>query len=164
MTAYVHGADHYGTKLASVHGDNPDRRLVTVKAQIALTAAGSGEPAAYIAGTLVTNARTGCIGGLAVRHLTRTPVLSAAAPDHLFSVARARDVGVEVELSTTLPYCARADDPPLACCGWGFRLEDGDPPKTAGKYIPRSMEIIPRMWSQARAANRRSRFVSPGKR
>jgi alanine dehydrogenase len=74
MPAYLHGADHYATKLASVHEGNPDRALPTVQAQIALTAAATGEPAAYMAGTLVTNARTGCIGGLAVQHLARTPV------------------------------------------------------------------------------------------
>ncbi len=74
MPAYVHGADHYATKLASVHEDNPGRGLSTVQAQIALTEAGTGRPAAYLEGTRITNARTGCLGGLAARALADPPV------------------------------------------------------------------------------------------
>jgi alanine dehydrogenase len=70
MPAYVHGADYYATKLASVHEGNADRDLPTVQAQIALTDARTGEPAGLLAGTRVTNARTGCIGGLAAKYLT----------------------------------------------------------------------------------------------
>lgn len=69
MPAYLHGDDYYATKLASVHEANPGRGLPTVHAQIALTDAATGEPAAYMAGRRITNARTGCIGGLAVREL-----------------------------------------------------------------------------------------------
>lgn len=69
MPAYVHGAPYYATKLASVHEDNAERDLPTVNAQIALTDAATGRPVAYMAGTRVTNARTGCIPGLAVRDL-----------------------------------------------------------------------------------------------
>ena len=69
MPAYVHGREHYATKLASVHPGNADRGLPTVNAQIALTDAETGQPGAYMAGTLVTNARTGCIGGVAARAL-----------------------------------------------------------------------------------------------
>jgi alanine dehydrogenase len=74
MPAYVHGDDHYATKLASVHEGNADRGLPTVQAQIAVTEAATGRPAAYLAGTRVTNARTGCIGGLAARALADPPV------------------------------------------------------------------------------------------
>ncbi|WP_435360483.1 ornithine cyclodeaminase family protein [Haloarchaeobius sp. DFWS5] len=74
MPAYVHGAETYATKLASVHPGNDDRGLPTVQAQIALTDAATGQPVAYLAGTRVTNARTGCIGGVSVRHLTEGPV------------------------------------------------------------------------------------------
>lgn len=74
MPAYVHGADHYATKLVGVHEGNPDRGLPTVHAQIALTEADTGRPAAYLAGTTLTNARTGCIGGVAVRALRDGPV------------------------------------------------------------------------------------------
>ncbi len=69
MPAYIHGNEYYATKLASVHEGNADRGLPTVQAQIAVTDARTGEPAAMMAGTRVTNARTGCIGGLAADHL-----------------------------------------------------------------------------------------------
>ena len=69
MPAYIHGDDYYATKLASVHEGNAERDLPTVQAQIAVTDARTGEPAGYLAGTRVTNARTGCIGGLAADRL-----------------------------------------------------------------------------------------------
>ena len=69
MPAYVHGADHYATKLVSVHEGNAERDLETVQAQVAVTEAETGRPAAYVAGTRVTNARTGCVGGCCVGRL-----------------------------------------------------------------------------------------------
>ncbi|SDN28345.1 alanine dehydrogenase [Halogranum gelatinilyticum] len=69
MPAYIHGAQYVATKLASVHEGNESRGLPTVNATIALSDAATGLPAAYMAGTRVTNARTGCIGGLAAREL-----------------------------------------------------------------------------------------------
>jgi alanine dehydrogenase len=69
MPAYVHGAEFYATKLVGVHEGNADRGLPTVNAQIALIEADTGLPAAYLAGTRITNARTGCIGGLAAAEL-----------------------------------------------------------------------------------------------
>ena len=77
MPAYVHGAATYATKVASVHEENPERGLPTVHAQVLVADAATGEPRALLAGTRVTNARTGCIGGLAVSHLARTPVTLA---------------------------------------------------------------------------------------
>lgn len=77
MPAYVHGAATYATKVASVHEDNPDRGLPTVHAQVLVADAATGEPRALVAGNRVTNARTGCIGGLAVSHLARAPVTLA---------------------------------------------------------------------------------------
>ena len=74
MPAYLHGSSHYATKLVSVHGGNADQGLPTVRAQIAVTDAGDGTPAAFLAGTRITNARTGCIGGLAARELADPPV------------------------------------------------------------------------------------------
>jgi alanine dehydrogenase len=65
MPAYVHGAAHYATKLASVHEHNDPRP--TVQAQVALTDATTGTPVAFMGGRTLTNARTACIGGLAVR-------------------------------------------------------------------------------------------------
>jgi len=69
MPAYVHGADHYATKLAGVHEGNAERGLSTINAQIVLTAARTGLPVAFMGGTTVTNARTGCIGAVSVREL-----------------------------------------------------------------------------------------------
>ena len=74
MPAYVHGDACYVTKLASVHPGNPDEGLPTVQAQVALTDARNGLPRAYMAGTQLTNARTGCIGGLAARDLSEDPL------------------------------------------------------------------------------------------
>ncbi|MFC6717799.1 ornithine cyclodeaminase family protein [Natrialbaceae archaeon GCM10025810] len=69
MPAYVHGADYAATKLVSVFEGNRERDLPTVAAQIALADAETGRPVGYLAGTRITNARTGCIGGLAVSEL-----------------------------------------------------------------------------------------------
>ncbi|MFP8955382.1 ornithine cyclodeaminase family protein [Natrialbaceae archaeon A-CW3] len=69
MPAYVHGSPYAATKLATVFEGNPERGLPTVSAQIALVDADTGEPVAYLDGTTVTSARTGCIGGLAAREL-----------------------------------------------------------------------------------------------
>lgn len=100
MPAYVHGADCYATKLASVHPENEDRP--TVNAQIALTDARTGAPVAYLAGNRITNARTGCLGGLSVAALTDGPVTlglvgagtqarwQAAAVDAATDLARVR--------------------------------------------------------------------------
>ena len=74
MPAYVHGAAHYATKLVGVHEGNAERGLPTVNAQIALTEADTGRPAAYLSGNRITSARTGCIGGLAAAELTTGPV------------------------------------------------------------------------------------------
>ncbi|WP_135823315.1 ornithine cyclodeaminase family protein [Halorussus ruber] len=74
MAAYLHGARFYATKLVGVHEENAERDLPTVNAQVALTEAETGLPAGYLAGTRITNARTGCIGGLAARELAAGPV------------------------------------------------------------------------------------------
>jgi alanine dehydrogenase len=80
MPAYVHGSPYLVTKLATVHEANPSRGLPTVQAQIVLTDADTGEPRAVLDATRLTNARTGCIGGLAARELSnggRVGVLGA---------------------------------------------------------------------------------------
>ncbi|MFB6068735.1 MAG: ornithine cyclodeaminase family protein [Halobacterium sp.] len=69
MPAYVHGDDYFATKLVSVHEDNPERGLPTIHAQVVLADARTGEPVAFLEGSHVTNARTGCVGGLAARDL-----------------------------------------------------------------------------------------------
>ncbi len=74
MPAYIHGYPYYSTKLASYHEDNPKRGYPTLRAQIMLTDVQNGDPVALLAGTRVTNIRTGCIGGLAARELASNPV------------------------------------------------------------------------------------------
>lgn len=74
MPAYVHGAGCYATKLASVHPGNAGSGVPTVNAQIAVTDARTGRAKAYMDGTRVTGARTGCIGGLAARDLAEDPL------------------------------------------------------------------------------------------
>jgi len=69
MPAYLRGDPQYATKLAAVHEGNADRGLPTIHAQIVLTDARTGVPDAFMGGTTVTNARTGCIGAVAVRAL-----------------------------------------------------------------------------------------------
>lgn len=74
MPAYIHGASYYATKLVGVHEGNEARGLPTINAQLVLTAAETGLPAAVMAATRITNARTGCIGGLAARELASPPI------------------------------------------------------------------------------------------
>lgn len=74
MPAYIHGADYAVVKLVGVHEDNPSRGLPTVHAQVVVTEADTGRAAAFLAGTTLTNARTGCIGGVAVRALVDGPI------------------------------------------------------------------------------------------
>ncbi|MFB6183882.1 MAG: ornithine cyclodeaminase family protein [Haloarculaceae archaeon] len=74
MPAYVHGEETLATKLVTIHDDNPARGLPTVNAQVVVTDAATGQPLAFAHGNRITNARTGCIGGLAVRHLATGPV------------------------------------------------------------------------------------------
>lgn len=69
MPASIHGDRTYATKLASVHPDNPERGLPTVHAQLLVTESRTGVPLALFAAEAITNARTGCIGGLAARDL-----------------------------------------------------------------------------------------------
>ncbi len=70
MPAYIKGSPYAVTKLATVHEDNPDRGLPTVHATIAVTDAETGQPMAYMDGQQITNARTGCIGGVAADAFT----------------------------------------------------------------------------------------------
>lgn len=77
MPAYIHGEEQYVTKLVGVHRGNAERGLPTINAQIALTDARTGRPEAYMAGTAITNARTGCLGALAVRELAPETVTLA---------------------------------------------------------------------------------------
>ncbi|MFD1514060.1 ornithine cyclodeaminase family protein [Halomarina rubra] len=74
MPAYIHGDPYFSTKLASVFPGNDERGLPSLHAQLVLGDAGTGEPLAFLNATRLTNARTGCIGGLAARELATDPV------------------------------------------------------------------------------------------
>ncbi|KAB1187205.1 MULTISPECIES: ornithine cyclodeaminase family protein [Haloferax] len=74
MPAYIHGREVYATKLAAVHEHNAEQGLPTVNAQVVLTDATTGLPLAFLDGTTITSARTGCIGGLAVEYLAYDPI------------------------------------------------------------------------------------------
>jgi len=74
MPAYLHGSPYFVTKLVGVHPGNPDRGLATVNAAVVLQAAETGVPVCLAAGNRITNARTGCVGGLAARELSAPPV------------------------------------------------------------------------------------------
>jgi alanine dehydrogenase len=109
MPAYIHGADYYATKLASVFPGNEDRGLPTVQAQLQLSDAETGEPTAYMAAAHLTAVRTGCIAGLAARELAvegpvRLGVVGAGA------VARAstRAVAAATDLESVEVYSPSA--------------------------------------------------------
>lgn len=74
MPAYIHGEDHFATKLVSVHEGNPDSGLPTIHAQVVVAEAETGLPRAVMDGGYVTAARTSCIGGLSARELTEGPL------------------------------------------------------------------------------------------
>ncbi|WP_416838075.1 ornithine cyclodeaminase family protein [Haloferax sp. DFSO52] len=74
MPAYIHGREVYATKLAAVHEHNVEHGLPTVNAQVVLTDATTGLPLAFLDGTTITSARTGCIGGLAAEYLASEPL------------------------------------------------------------------------------------------
>lgn len=74
MPAYIHGENHFATKLVSVHEGNPERDLPTIHAQVVVADAETGVPRAFMDGGYVTAARTSCIGGLSARELTDGPV------------------------------------------------------------------------------------------
>ena len=69
MPAAIHGAATFTTKVATVHESNPEKGLPTVRAQMHVTDAATGETRGTMDGSRLTNARTGCIGGLSARDL-----------------------------------------------------------------------------------------------
>lgn len=74
MPAYIHGTDYFATKLVSVHEENSEKGLPTIHAQLVLADAHTGKPVSIMDANNITNARTGCIGGLAARELATKPV------------------------------------------------------------------------------------------
>jgi alanine dehydrogenase len=131
MPASVRGEEHYVTKLASVHRDNPERGLPAVQAQIALTEARTGRPAAYMAGTRITNARTGCIGGLAVRALASEPVRLAVVGAGVQARWQTRAIAAAATVDEVRVYSP--SDSRAACAG--DLREEGIPASAAGSTV-----------------------------
>lgn len=109
MPAYVHGADYYVTKLASVHEGNPARGLPTVNAQVAVNDAATGQPLAYMDGTYVTAARTSCIGGLSARELTAGPIDIGVIGAGTQATWQVRAIDAATELASVAIYDLDAD-------------------------------------------------------
>lgn len=108
MAAYVHGADHYATKIVGVHEDNPARGLPTVNALVVLTEAATGRPAAVLAGNRITNARTGCLGGLAARELAAAPVTLGLVGAGTQARWQARAIAAATDLAAIRVYSPSA--------------------------------------------------------
>lgn len=104
MPAYIHGNRFTVTKLVTVHEDNPDRGLPTVQAQLLLQEAATGTPAALMAGEAVTNARTGCIGGLAAQHLAHEPVTLGLIGAGTQARWQARAIAAATDIDTVRVY------------------------------------------------------------
>ena len=124
MPAYVHGNDYTATKLVAVCESNRDRGLPTIHAQIALTDARDGRPVAYMAGTHLTNVRTGCIGGLAAREFAPDgPVTLAVIGAGTQARWQTRAIAATTDLKSVRVYspsesrfdCASDLDDELAC-------------------------------------------------
>lgn len=74
MPAYIHGTNYFATKLVSIHEGNSEKGLPTLHSQLILADAQTGKQVSFMDANSITNARTGCIGGLAVRELANKPV------------------------------------------------------------------------------------------
>lgn len=104
MPAYIHGGSYFATKIVGVHEGNADRGLPTVQAQIVLTEADTGRPVAFMDGTTVTNARTGCIGGVAVRALKDGPVDLGVLGAGAQARWQTRAIGAAVDVASVRIY------------------------------------------------------------
>lgn len=71
MSAFATDLDMAGTKIVSVHPENPKKGLPTVIAVIILNDAKTGFPLALMDGTYITGMRTGGAGAVAVKYLAR---------------------------------------------------------------------------------------------
>lgn len=74
MPAYVHGSAFFATKVVSIFERNRERGLPTIHGAIYLADATTGQARGLLDGTRITNARTGCVGGVSARALVDGPV------------------------------------------------------------------------------------------
>lgn len=104
MPAYIHGEPYFATKLVGVHDDNPERGLPTIHAQIVLADARTGQPLSFMNGRRITNARTGCIGGLAARELANQPITLGVLGAGAQARWQTRAIAALTELDTVRVY------------------------------------------------------------
>ena len=128
MPAYLHGAPTFATKIVSVHEGNAERGLPTVTAEIVLADAATGRPAALLAGTRITNARTGCIGGLAARHLADPPVRLAIIGAGTQARVQARAIAAATTVEEIRVYSPSESK---AACASALEAELGVPAEPA---------------------------------
>lgn len=71
MPAYLEGLEAFSTKIVSVYNKNPARGLPTIMATIVLNDPETGEALSVMDGSFITAMRTGGLGGLAAKYLSR---------------------------------------------------------------------------------------------
>lgn len=148
MPAYVHGAKYVATKLVTVHEGNPGRGLPTVNAQVVLAEAATGRPVALMAGNRITNARTGCIGGLAARELAVGDVDLAVVGAGTQARWQARAIAAATSLSSIRIYSP--SDSRVECAR---ELEDeldvpSTPVSSAGEAVADATVVVTATTSQ----------------
>lgn len=104
MPAYIHGSPYFATKIVGVHEGNAERGLPTIHAQIVLSETDTGCPVAFMDGTTVTNARTGCIGGVAVRALKDGPVALGVLGAGAQARWQTRAIGAAIDVASVRIY------------------------------------------------------------
>lgn len=99
MPAHVHDRGALGAKIVSVNPENPDTGLPAIHAVVVTIDPRTGRPLALLDGTWLTALRTGAVGGLAARLLSRADSrvvalfgASVQARTQLEAVRCARDV------------------------------------------------------------------------
>jgi ornithine cyclodeaminase/alanine dehydrogenase len=71
MPAYLEGLQTFSTKIVSVYNKNPARNLPTIMATIVLNDPETGEALSVMDGSFITAMRTGGLGGLTAKYLSR---------------------------------------------------------------------------------------------
>lgn len=71
MPAYLKGINAFSTKIVSIYPNNPSINLPTTSAIIILNDPATGQVLAIMDGTLITSYRTGALGALAAKYLSR---------------------------------------------------------------------------------------------
>lgn len=82
----------------------PAGELSSAQAQVALHEWRTGAPVAYLAGTWITNARTGCVGALATRALATEPVRLAVIGAGAQARWQTRAIAAAVDVESVRMY------------------------------------------------------------